>query len=279
MPSLTFVGKMNRSMTTADPVPSLKFATLLDIRGIDQKQPAYVVIERDATLTLGGAHLPNVRFEMGPVIGQYLQNDTNVGINLIVDVHRYLVDVIESKRMDDLSGTLTIDFTFLRQGSNPERASNSAEFTISEKEWTTLLGQAGYRTGWTAYIERGVMEGWTEVAGHVSEAHDRLLARDPTGVLVACRAAFRAADKVVSGDWADIAAQIDRGSKPESGYDPKSIRVKSLKEWGLKMADTGGHSESYNATSEDAEFVYGLTVDLLAYLSRKAAHAERSRKP
>lgn len=44
------------------------------------------------------------------------------------------------------------------------------------------------------------------------------------------------------------------------------------------MADTGGHSENYNPTPEDAEMVYGFTVDLLTYLSRKEAHAQRARQ-
>jgi hypothetical protein len=277
MPSLSFVGQPKHNAVGPDPVPALTFGVTLNLTGIDRQQAPYVVLDRDVTVVLGGIYLPNVRFEIAPSVGQYFGNDTSVGFNITTDLYRYLIDAIESRRSHDLPAGLHFGIVMGRPGAPPERVGASFDFKFSEHDWTEVLGKLGYTAGWTAYIERGRIEGWTEVAGHISKAHERLLARDPTGVLNECRAAIRGAEKVVVGDWTNIAAQIDRGSVPVAGYKNKSERVGALREWVLKMADTGAHAETYNATVEDAEFVYGLTVDLLAYLSRKEAHAERAR--
>ena len=283
MPSLSFSAPPTHTVTAPEPVSLLVFNATLNFTGFDrnqQPQVAYFFIDRSVSVTIGGVLMPDVQFVNGPVVGtsQY-SSDTGILMDVRVAMHRYLIEEIESRRKDDIAGSVDIRGLIGRVGQVPDQVGCNTAIKFSEKEWIEVLGKSGYRAGWTAYIERGEVEGWTEVASHVTKAHDRLLSRDPSGVLVECRAAIRAAEKVVNPDWRDISTQIDRGSTPESSFKLKSERVEKLREWILNMADTGGHSENYNATSEDADFVYGLTVDLLAYLSRKEAHAERSRKP
>jgi hypothetical protein len=278
VPSLRFSTAVSHEVVTGA-IPVLKLWSGLDLTGIDRQQSGYVVFDRRASLQLGGLWAAQPRFMAAPSVGQSFGNDTGLSVELQFDLPRYWLDAVESRRADDINGTLNVGLILVRQGGSPEDVGASVPVKLSEKEWTEVLSRAEYRAGWTLHVDRGRVEGWDEVARLLSEAHDRMLSRDTTAVLVACRGAIRAAEKVVSADWKEIALQIDRGSTPETGYKIKSERVEKLREWILLMADTGAHTENYNATSEDAQFVYGLTCDLLAYLSRKELHAERARRP
>jgi hypothetical protein len=278
VPSLRFSSTISHEVVVGA-IPALKLWANVDLTGIERQQPAYVVFDRRASLQIAGLWAPSPRFTASPNVGQNYSNETGIQVELQFDLPRYWLDALESRRTDDVMGTLGFGLILGRIGSAPEDVGASAQVKFSEKEWVEVLRIAEYRSGWTLRVERGRVEGWDEVAKLLSEAHDRLQSRDPTAVLVACRGALRAAEKVVGGDWKEIALQIDRGSTPEAGFKVKSERVEKLREWILLMADTGAHTENYNATSEDAQLVYGLTCDLLAYLSRKEAHAERARRP
>jgi hypothetical protein len=260
------------------PIGSLNFKAYLDVTKW-QNEKTSAIVGASAAVTLGGVRMPDPRLTMMPGLGQDTTPYGSFNVEVSVDLHRYLVDAIESRRAKDLTGTLRLEIVLGYVDRLPQGVPCETQLKFSEMEWVDALTKSGYSAGWTVYIERARLEGWNEVAGHLSKARTRLSSRDPTGVLGDCRAAIRAAEKVVDADWKDISAQIDRGSLPEPPFPTKSQRTENLRKWILSMADTGGHSENYNATPEDAELVYGLTCDLLAYLSRKEAHAERSRKP
>ncbi len=119
--------------------------------------------------------------------------------------------------------------------------------------------------------------GWDDAVKHLRSAHEKLLSPDSGGLLVDCRAAIRAVEPLLRGSWSEVAAAIDLNSMIDPGYPAKSARVEGIKDSVLLMADTGAHREKYNPLFEDAEFVYGLTSYLLAYLSRKHAYAERAK--
>jgi hypothetical protein len=259
------------------PIPRIKIGTQGTVDNIEASKPAYRVWYREAHLDLGGITFSEVNFDNFPTVSTGWKDVTNFEVALSFSMHRHLVDAVESKRAHDVQCQLRAAFIVAREQGPPEWAGGSLQFKVSEAEWIPLLEQGGYHAGWTMYIERGDVEGWDIVAGHLKEAREHLLSRNPVGVLTACRAAIRKAEGVVNPDWAAIAPQIDRGSSPEGSFPPKSKRIEELRRWTLLMADTGGHSENYNATPEDAEYVYGTTASLLAYLSRKEAQAERSR--
>jgi hypothetical protein len=239
----------------------------------------YHVWGHEASVEIGGVRMLDVDPGGDPSVGVGLRTDTHLTFLVSCPLHRFIVDAIDSRRTDDLSGVINFWMLVAPDAGTPERWGLNLAIKFSEKEWVKILTESGYQSSWLIYTERPEIEGWDGVQSHVTAAHERLLAKDSLGTLIECRAAIRAADPLLDGAWSGVARQIDLGSKPEEGYEDKAERVKRLREWVLKMADTGGHSEYYNPLPEDADLVYRLTCSLLAYLSKKQAFALRAKKP
>jgi hypothetical protein len=61
---------------------------------------------------------------------------------------------------------------------------------------------------------------------------------------------------------------IDEGSDGQTGHDPKSKRVKDIRDKIHNLANTGIHREAYKVQPDDAILCYYLTVSMVSYLSK-----------
>jgi hypothetical protein len=142
--------------TPAAPVPALSLEATVQVSGVaGQGKKPFVVNGWEAELTLGGVNWPNVRFRPALAIGQPLSNDTPFGIQCSVDLHTYLLEAVESTRVNDLAGSLLVSLYLAKRGTPPSenewpnRLQSPARLQISKTEWEGVLATAGFPSSGT----------------------------------------------------------------------------------------------------------------------------------
>lgn len=198
----------------------------------------------------------------------------HIDLEANVPFPRNVIDTIESTRIDDLPLTLAVDV--LCSYSDTGRTNRTAFFQsnlyhslkYSQKEWTEILKKMGYSESWIFEIARPPLEGMDVVAEHLQKASDNLAARDYENCMANTRIAWDAFKSLLDPKWDEIKALIDKGSSGESKYDPKSTRIKDIRDKIHNLANVGIHREAYRVQPDDAILCYYLTVSMVSYLSK-----------
>lgn len=210
-------------------------------------------------------------------LGSDLTNTGGTEAKFLVRLTRQEIAEIEGRRAGDVNININLAFRyFLAPGGKAQAFYQGTQLEISEGKWLKLLEALGYESGWVLEVLRPKIQGWERPVSHLQAARERIASHDAQGAVAECRAAWDSVDPLLKGAWESVEREMDRGSTPESGFPPKSARVKSLREWAERFSHTGAHPESFNATMEDALLAYRMTASLLSYLSVKVVQADRN---
>lgn len=112
------------------------------------------------------------------------------------------------------------------------------------------------------------MKGMDVVTEHLQKASDNLSARDYENCMANTRIAWDAFKPLLDSKWDNIQALIDEDSPGEPSHDPKSKRVKEIRDKIHYLANVGIHREAYKILPDDAILCYYLTVSMVSYLSK-----------
>ncbi len=185
---------------------------------------------------------------------------------------RDVIDTIEATRVDDLPLTLVVGVLC----SYTERENRTAFFQrnlhynlkYSQKEWAGILKEMGYSESWIFEIVRPTLEGMDVVVGNLQKASDNLAARDYENCMANTRIAWDAFQPLLDSKWDEIKSLIDEGSPGQSSHNPKSKRIKDIRDKIHYLANVGIHREAYKIQPDDAILCYYLTVSMVSYLSK-----------
>ncbi|MEA2074254.1 MAG: hypothetical protein U9O85_00725 [Euryarchaeota archaeon] len=183
-----------------------------------------------------------------------------------------MIDTIEATRVDDLPLTPGVDV--LCSYAKPENRTLFVQSNLyydlkySQKEWAEILKEMGYSESWIFEIARPTLEGMDRVAEHLQKASDNLAARDYENCMANTRIAWDAFQPLLDSKWDEIKALIDEGSEGEPNHDPKSKRIKGIRDKIHYLANVGIHREAYKIQPDDAILCYYLTVSMVSYLSK-----------
>lgn len=209
-----------------------------------------------------------------PLLSTENWGSNQINFNADVPFPRDVIDTIEATRVDDLPLTLGVDM--LCSYSDAARENRTAFFRSnlyhdlkkSQKEWAEILKKMGYSESWIFEIARPTLEGMDVVAEHLQKASDNLSARDYEGCMANTRIAWDAFKPLLDSKWDEIKALIDEDSQGESNHDPKSTRIKDIRDKIHYLANVGIHREAYKIQPDDAILCYYLTVSMVSYLSK-----------
>ena len=240
-----------------------------------------IVLDLRSNISIGGVPADLVFLESGVHFGADLASQLNQEMKWRVQLPRYLLEAIESKRVHDITIDVSVELRYRQDPSLPF-GEFGAVFAflllkVSEKDWLDALGAMGYQGGWIVEVDRPEIEGWDVAVGFLSKAQDRISSRDPEGAIAQCRAAWKRLKPLLDDVWTGIGTEVDRGSSPEDDHPRKSERIEKLRDATMSWTNTGDHPEHYAASMEDALLAYRLTASLMSFLSRKAKLAEDHR--
>ncbi len=184
---------------------------------------------------------------------------------------KYLIQLIEQKRIDDLPLSLTIEGLV---SYNPENNITildnfriSREYKQSQKEWIGILEKMGYKETWIIEMPRPKIEGFDIVKEHLQKASEAIDRRDYEKAISDCRVAWESLNPLIDSLWENLAEEIDCGSPGETKYPRKSERIKKLRDAVLLWSQIGVHREAYRVIPEDAFLCYRTTIALASFLS------------
>jgi len=196
-------------------------------------------------------------------------------VTLVFPMSRETLAAIERLRVDDVPMTLQLrgHGSTTRQSQPPrtESIGGSVDLKRSQREWRDLLKAMGYGESWIIELARPCLEGFDEVQSHLEKASEAIQGHDYEGAVHNCRVAWDATSNLLDAIEAKIAAEIDRGSKGETGEPLKSERIKNLRAAVKKLCQIGAHKEAYVVGYEDALLCFRQTLSLMAYLSKIVA--------
>ena len=198
--------------------------------------------------------------------------DSQIELSANISMHRDLIDAIESTRVDDLPLGIVIEMFVLSELEEGKyrffRDNLHHDLKYSQKVWTGMLKEMGYSEAWIFEIARPTLEGMDVVAEHLRKASDNLFTRDYENCMANTRIAWDAFKPLLDSKWDEIKALIDEGSPGEPNHDPKSKRMKDIRDKIHYLANVGIHREAYKIQPDDAILCYYLTVSMVSYLSK-----------
>lgn len=247
-------------------VPALQFEVWLSAKNIPNIS--------NVILHLTSMEL-NLNVQSVAVSRPTIQNEDfsrQVRITEEISFPKYLLQLIEYKRIDDLPLALNIDglVSYYRGGNQVpifDKFRIYHNFKQSQKEWIGILEKLGFKESWVIEMARPKIEGFDVVKEHLQKASEAIDRRDFEKAISDCRVAWESLNPLISSTWEKLASEIDLGSPGEPDYPKKSERIKKLRENVLQWSQIGVHREAYRVSPEDAFLCYRTTVALVSFLS------------
>ena len=280
--------KMALPTVIKGPIPTLQLKVLprISTEGLSEaqaKDPGPLLISLHATGSVQGVPIDPVTFAGGLALGQPLDYFGQREALWNFRLPRYLIDAIESQRVDNVGLQLTVELLVWLPHTQENRfpwqwtnAQWSEEIPLSR--WLTLLDELGYSGGWAVELTRPRTQGMDSVRKYLEEAETAIESRNPKAALVACRQAWVTTDSILEPLAADVNKVIDGLSRNEAGKDSKSKRIEKIRAAVTSLTQIGPHEESYDVTMDDAVTGYRLTLELVAYISKKIRESEDLRR-
>ena len=250
-------------------IPIIKFKIYIRNTNLSPYESNVHLLVITPKLTLNGRYVTN---SDSIIVGEPFGEDVHRELEIEFPFPRNTIDAIESQRIDDLPLNLSLQLLLSYQDddSNIHYVKTYANLNLkySQKEWTEILQKMGYTESWIFEITRAKIEGLDTVVEHLQKAADCHYTRDYDNCMANTRIAWDAFKPLLDSKWKKIAIMIDEGSEGQNTHDPKSQRIKEIKDKIHYLSHVGIHREGYKVFPEDAMLCYYLTVSMISYLSK-----------